>query len=150
MSHRVERFSSTLKHCLADILMNEIDNPHLKNIIISDVITTPDLKKTRIFISSSVDDVKTLLPQLTKAKGYIKRLLARRMYVKYVPDLIFQEDEVIAASLETSSKMENEEDRDSFDSPGQMKGNEIDGTNLHRGNVPSGKVNPGEDDEEIC
>jgi len=109
MSHRVERFSSTLKHCLADILMNEIDNPRLKNLIISDVITTPDLKKTRIFVSSSVEDVKSLLPQLTKAKGYIKRLLAKRMYVKYVPDLIFLEDEVIAASLEAASKSEENE-----------------------------------------
>lgn len=93
MSHRVERFSSTLKHCLADILINEINNPKLKTVVIAEVIVAHDLKKAKIFVAAAVGDVDEIIMHLTKAKGFIKRALAKRMYLKYVPELVFLKDE---------------------------------------------------------
>jgi ribosome-binding factor A len=93
MSHRVERFSSTLKQCIADILMNEMNNPKLKNVVISDVIVSDDLKKARVFVSSTAGDVDGVLAGLEKARGFIKRSLGKRMYLKYVPELFFIKDE---------------------------------------------------------
>jgi ribosome-binding factor A len=106
MSHRKERFSSTLRQCLADILLKDMNDPLLKSVFISDVIVSPDLKKARVFVSSSplpgfndgIDpdpesDLDRLVPRLTNAKGYIKRALAERMYLKYMPDLVFIKDE---------------------------------------------------------
>ena len=69
MSHRVERFSSTLKHCLADILINEINNPKLKTVVIAEVITAHDLKQAKIFVAAAVGDVDEIILHLTKAKG---------------------------------------------------------------------------------
>jgi ribosome-binding factor A len=102
MSHRKERFSSTLKQNLADILMREIDDPFLKYVFISDIIMSPDLKKASVFISSALTpsnsndtgsvpeaDLDEVVSRLTHAKGFIKRALAGRMYLKYVPDLVF-------------------------------------------------------------
>ncbi len=90
MSHRVERFSSTLKHCLAEILLNDVNNPQIKSLVITNVIIGPDLKKARVFVAdtagTSGDD---FLVHLERAKGFIKRLLAKKMYVKYVPEIIF-------------------------------------------------------------
>ena len=106
MSHRKERFTSTLKHCLADIMLKDMNDPLLKSAFISDVIVSPDLKKAKIFVSSApapglddgIDphresDSDQLVPRLTKAKGFIKRALAGRMYLKYIPDLMFIKDE---------------------------------------------------------
>lgn len=94
MVHRVERFSSTLKQALADIIMNDIANPLLKSVVITEIIVPPDLKKARVFVNTVTgEDVETLIPQLERAKGFIKRALARKMYLKYVPDLIFVRDE---------------------------------------------------------
>jgi ribosome-binding factor A len=95
MSHRVERFSSTLKHCLAEILLDEINDPKLKTAVISQVITAPDLKKANIFVAAAVGDVDEIIMRLTGAKGFIKRALAKRMYLKYVPELVFLKDETI-------------------------------------------------------
>ena len=96
MSHRIERFSSTLKHCLADILLNDAGNPHLKFVVITDILVNPDLKKARIFITipgggsgDSGDTIDTVIRQLDHAKGYIKKILAQKMYLRYVPELIF-------------------------------------------------------------
>lgn len=92
MSHRVERFSSTLKHCLGDILINEVHNPELKFISITRVDVSPDLKQARVFFSSPPVMVTNPSVQLTKARGFMKRMLAKKMVLKYVPELIFEED----------------------------------------------------------
>jgi len=95
MSHRIERFSSTLKHSLAEILLNDVNNPHLKYVSITEVLVSPDLKKARVFVTCAADAVPEqgepgeLLRHLDRAKGFIKKTLARRMYMKYVPELVF-------------------------------------------------------------
>ncbi|MCP4154078.1 MAG: 30S ribosome-binding factor RbfA [bacterium] len=90
MSHRVERFSSTLKQCLAEILLNDINNPHLKTLVITNVVIGPDLKKARVFLTDTNEESGgDFLRHLERAKGFIRRLLAKRMYVKYVPDIVF-------------------------------------------------------------
>jgi len=89
MAYRLEKVSSTLKHCLADILLNEINDLYLKQVLIINVLVSDDLKKARIFISSITGSVEDLLPKLEKAKGFLKKTLAKKMYLKYIPDLIF-------------------------------------------------------------
>jgi ribosome-binding factor A len=107
MSHRKKRFSSTLRQCLADILIKDMNDPLLKSVFISDVIVSPDLKKTRVFVSLSPtlgfsdnndsdpeSELDQLVSRLTNAKGFIKRALAGRMYLKYIPELMFIKDEI--------------------------------------------------------
>ena len=93
MSHRKERFSSTLKQCLADIMLVEMNNPLFKSVFITKVETADDLKKAWVFVSSlsiaGPGDIEPMIAELTKAKGFIKRSLAKRMVLKYVPDLVF-------------------------------------------------------------
>ena len=94
MSHRIERFSSTLRHSLADILMNDINNPHLKSVSITDVRVSPDLKKARVYItSSSGEKMQDIIHHLEHARGFIKKILAQRMYLKYVPEFLFLIDD---------------------------------------------------------
>jgi ribosome-binding factor A len=92
MTHRIERFTSTLKHSLADILLNDAGNPHLKFVVITDILVNPDLKKARVFITipgGAGDTIDNAIRQLDHAKGYIKKLLAKKMYLRYVPELVF-------------------------------------------------------------
>lgn len=91
MSHRLERFSSTLKQCIADILANEIQNPSLKSVIISDIIVEHDLRSARVFVSSPAGNLTDIVQQLNGAKGFIKRSIGKQMYLKYVPDIKFLE-----------------------------------------------------------
>ncbi|HLP60550.1 MAG TPA: 30S ribosome-binding factor RbfA [Candidatus Deferrimicrobium sp.] len=94
MSHRIERFSSTLKQSLADILLNDSANPHFKHVIISDIVVNPDLKRARVYITVSGDsaaggDIDNVIRQLEQARGFIKKILAQKMYLRYVPELVF-------------------------------------------------------------
>lgn len=100
MSHRVERFASTLKHAIADILMNEMNDPVLKKAAISEIVVEPDLRKARIFITSASGDLNLIMEHLEKAKGYIKRAVGKQMYLKYVPDLIFIKEPTFKVDLD--------------------------------------------------
>ena len=81
-----------MKHCLADIILTEMKNPELKLISVSEVIVSDDLKKAKILISFSNDNIDDVMQKLEKAKGFVKKSLAKRMYLKYVPDLVFSRD----------------------------------------------------------
>ena len=94
MSHRIERFSSTLKQCLGDILVNNIQDPTLQFLSISEVSVNPDLKRAKIYISSPGQDPEIVLRHLHRAKGYFKKQLPVKMSLKYIPELEFKEDSV--------------------------------------------------------
>ncbi len=90
MSSRIERFSSTLKNAIADILLHEVQNPHLKLAVIMDIIVTPDLKKARIFIDTLPGVTHAdAIRELDRARGFIKKKLAQKMVLKYMPELYF-------------------------------------------------------------
>ena len=93
MSVRVERFISTLKQSLADILINDINDPRLKSVIVKDIQISSDLKKAHVVIGSTADQIDELLVKLNNAKGFFKKNLAKKMYLKYVPDLSFVGDD---------------------------------------------------------
>ncbi len=94
MAFRTERITSTLKQCIADILLNDVKDPQLKTVIIKDIQMNNDLKKARLIVTTSLESITDIIIKLDKAKGFIKRNLARKMYLKYVPDLIFIADDV--------------------------------------------------------
>ena len=92
MSYRIERFSSTLKHSLGDIILNELNNPEFHFISISDIVVTKDLRRAKVFVSSPQENPKDLIEKINRAKGYIKKLLPKKMNLKYVPEIEFLED----------------------------------------------------------
>jgi ribosome-binding factor A len=92
MSIRKQRFISTLKHCLGDIILNEIRNPELQLISISEVKISNDLKRAWIYVSSPTHEADDIIKELNNAKGFIKKRLPKKMSLRYVPDLEFHKD----------------------------------------------------------
>lgn len=109
MSHRTEKFASTLKQCLAEILMFESDNPDFKSISLTRVSVTGDLKNARILVSSYLSAPDALIAELKKASVYLRRMLARKMYLKYVPELTFVVDQGFDMDQKISHTIEETE-----------------------------------------
>lgn len=86
--YRVKRYENTLKQCLGDILLNEVNNPLLKEISVIEIIASPNLKTAKIIVTSLKEE-KVILDNLNKAKGFIKKLIAEKMFLKYVPRIDF-------------------------------------------------------------
>lgn len=96
MAHRLEKFASTLQQALADILLTELDNPVLKTISVSRVHVSADLRQARVQVSTFASTTEQMLAELERAQSPIKRLLAKKMYLRYIPDLVFVPDDAFA------------------------------------------------------
>ena len=65
-------------------------------ISITRVDTTPDLRYCKVYVSAlDKRDVKDMVKGLKSASGYLRRELAKRMTLRYTPELIFTPDDSI-------------------------------------------------------
>jgi ribosome-binding factor A len=120
MTRRTERLDSVIQQEISQLLREQVNDPRLSSLIsITKVSTSPDLRHTKVFISSIGDNVdkKEILQGFTAASGFLRRQLATRLQLKHMPELSFQFDDSIerAANLlrlideVTSKDAENED-----------------------------------------
>jgi ribosome-binding factor A len=96
MSYRLEKFASTLKQALGEILMKDSLNPDFKFVSIARIEISADLKKADIFISSPLQALDDIVAQLQRSQGFIKRQLAKKMILRHMPELQFRQDPAFA------------------------------------------------------
>jgi len=91
---RKDRVASEIKKAISQILEVESGNENLKSITLTGVELSQDLKMAKIYVSSSLSEMseETTLNTLNNALGFIKRNLAKRIRLKYMPKLIFEYD----------------------------------------------------------
>lgn len=92
MPYRLEKFASTMKQALGEILTEDSLNPDFKFVTIARIALSSDLKKADIFISSPLQALDDLLEQLRRSQGFIKRQLAKKMILRHMPELQFHKD----------------------------------------------------------
>ena len=109
MTRRTERIDSIIKKEISDLLREQINDPRLTSLIsITKVATSPDLKHSRVFISTLGDQVnKTeILQGFTAASGFLRRQLANRLELKHTPELSFHLDDSIERGAEVLKLIE--------------------------------------------
>lgn len=77
------------------MLKKKINDPRLEMITITSVKMSRDLKTARIYfsISGGEQNIKDATHGFESAKGYIKRTLAGKLGLRYMPDIKFFYDE---------------------------------------------------------
>ena len=98
MSHRIERVNSLIRQELSELLQQQVKDPRLVNFIaVTEVITSPDFKFAKVFVSqlSDDDEKRKVLKGLESASGFFRRELARRLKLRYTPELSFHWDDSI-------------------------------------------------------
>ena len=92
---RSDRVSGLIQEVLSNLLKKDIHDPRLKMVTITDVKMSRDLKLARIYFSiyggSSKSEDAT--KGFESARGFIKRSLASKLSLRYMPDLNFYYDE---------------------------------------------------------
>jgi ribosome-binding factor A len=92
---RADRVSGLIQEVLSNLLKKDIHDPRLKMVTITNVKMSRDLKLARIYFSIYGDSskVEAAAKGFESARGFIKRSLARRLGLRYMPDLKFFYDE---------------------------------------------------------
>ena len=101
---RSERIGGLIQKILSEMLKKEIADPRLKMATITEVEVSHDLKLARIYFTVPKGKHKkdAAIKGFNSARGFIKRILAHEMDLKYMPDIKFIYDE----SLEYGAHIE--------------------------------------------
>ncbi len=92
-TYRSKKVASLLKEVISEIILYELNDPVFKNFIsLTEVKIGNDLKKATVYFRAFGKDNKEIEKALNKAKGYIKRLLAQKITLKFIPDIEFKID----------------------------------------------------------
>jgi len=92
---RADRVSGLIQEVLSELLKKKIHDPRLAMATISSVKMSRDLKLARIYFTIYGDRQKSeaAAQGFESARGFIKRSLAPRLGLRYMPDLKFFFDE---------------------------------------------------------
>ena len=108
VSRRVCRLSGELQKEIASILSREIKDPRLTQLSVVSIDIAPDGCSARVYLSpmAGVEIAEQDIVQaLDKAKGYIRRELAKRLKTRAVPELYFYVDQSIAYGVAMIDKI---------------------------------------------
>ena len=105
MSVRNQRLQSIFQKEITNIIQNEIKDPKLGFVTVSDVSVTNDLSYAKVFVSFLGKDERNEagLKILIKARGFIRSQLAKRVKVYKVPELEF----IIDDSLKKAQRIDD-------------------------------------------
>lgn len=103
---RSDRVADLLWKEIAEMVFRRVKDPRVENITITGVEVTDDLKLARVYFTvmgtPGEEDKKAAETGLTKARGFMRQELGKRLHVKHLPDLVFHYD----TSFEYGAKME--------------------------------------------
>jgi len=103
MTRRAERVSSIIQQELSYLLREQVNDPRLTSLIsITKVSTSPDLRLTKVFISTLGNKVNKneILQGFAAASGFLRKQLANRLKLKHTPELSFHLDDSIERGAE--------------------------------------------------
>ena len=90
---RSTRVADQIRMEIADILFRKTKDPRIQSVTVTDVEMTRDLRLARVFVTTLAKEEKQVLEGLSKATGFIRGELSRRLSLRYSPELIFKKDE---------------------------------------------------------
>ncbi len=118
---RGDRVGGEIQKTLSDILARKIKDPRLSLATITGVKMSSDLRLARIYfsISGTATARDEALIGFKAARGFLKRILARQLGLRYMPDLTFFYDDSFdygahMDSVLKSIETDNEPDNKSF------------------------------------
>ncbi len=94
---RADRVCALIQQTVSDILQKSIKDPRLELVTITGVKVSRDLRVARIYFSTSggKKSRKDACKGFNSALGYIKRIVASQLSLRYMPDLKFYYDESV-------------------------------------------------------
>ncbi len=101
-SQRMLRVAELIRHAMSDLLSRgEILDPVLEKHVVTvpNVRMSPDLKLATIYVMPlGGQDAKEVIEALDRNKKFLRGEIARRVNLKFSPDLRFRQDEGFDAS----------------------------------------------------
>jgi len=91
---RADRVADQIRMEVADILLRKIKDPRVHSVTVTGVELTADLRIAYVFVTTmeTEDAERDIFLGLSKAKGFVRAELGRRLTLRYLPEVIFKKD----------------------------------------------------------
>ena len=101
---RMRRVDEAMRQVLGDVLAQDLKDPRIGFVPVTDVKTSPDLRHARVYVSVLGDSAaqEATLDGLRSAHGFLQGRVAGELRLKRTPELRFELDDTAerAARLE--------------------------------------------------
>lgn len=92
-SQRPKRVAEAIRTELSVLLLQKVRDPRLREVTITGVDVSPDLKRAKIyFVVPSGRDAAKANKGMERARGFFRSHLARELNMRYTPELVFFQD----------------------------------------------------------
>lgn len=92
--HRSQRVAEELQRVLSVAIRDELDDPRLRLVTVTDVEVSRDLGHAKVYFSSLGEaDHQQLQKSLERAGGYLRGIAGRQLVIRNVPQLHFVYDD---------------------------------------------------------
>lgn len=97
---RTIRIGEVIMRELAQMIQHEVSDPRVGMVTISHVDVTSDLKYAKVYVTrlngvESEQDADECIEGLTRAAGFLKRGIAKRVEIRTIPELRFHYDRTL-------------------------------------------------------
>jgi ribosome-binding factor A len=91
---RAERVGDQIRMEVAEILARKSKDPRLNLVTVTGVDMSSDLRMARIYVSTmhQGQEAEDVFKSLTRAIGFIRTEIGRRMALRYIPEIKFHMD----------------------------------------------------------
>ncbi|NEU29330.1 30S ribosome-binding factor RbfA [bacterium LRH843] len=106
---RAHRVGEQMKKELSDIIMRELKDPRVSFVTITGVDVTGDLQQAKVFITvlGSEEEKDATFQALSKAKGFIRSEVGKRIRLRKTPEITFELDESIEYGHRIETLLQN-------------------------------------------
>lgn len=98
---RIEKVQELIKQEVSQIILQELKDPRIGFVTVTQVDVTGDLRSAKIYVSlmGSDDQIQGCWLALNHSLGYIRREIGKRIRLRCTPELSFQLDKSLDYSV---------------------------------------------------
>jgi ribosome-binding factor A len=118
---RAERVSEAIKREVSVLILQEMKDPDVTHVTVTDVETSDDLRHAKIFVSVMGDEAvkKRSMEGLERAKGYLRTEISRRLRLRYAPELQMKLDRTIDRAMRIEELLNDLKTREKGNNPSE-------------------------------
>jgi ribosome-binding factor A len=108
---RMRRVDAAMRHVVGDAVAQDLQDPRVGFVTVTDVKTSADLRHARVYVSilGSPDEQEATLEGLRSAHGYLQRRIASELHLKNTPELRFILDDTADKAFRVEELLEDGE-----------------------------------------
>lgn len=118
---RAVRVGEQILKEIAVLLIERVKDPRVRAVTMTGIKLSKDLRHAKVYYSviGGRYEVNKAQAGLDSAKGYIKRMIGRRLELRYTPDLLFIHDDSMDSAMNIEKLLKAVKRHESEEDPGR-------------------------------